>query len=184
MTERRASYHRWWALQNMPLRLRLPYFPHPVYQDVTVSAFLEHQGAHPEDHGIPDIAAQALKLIIFLRNVRTGVEGTGCSTPTVAGVFSLLNDYLITNGRPPLGFLNIRLYSDGIAGLNDIISGSNPGCGTDGFSAIPGWYPVHPVTGLGTPEFEKLQNIFIKPLGGGTGHGNQPKIHGPGESQR
>ncbi|KAH9011980.1 peptidase S8/S53 domain-containing protein, partial [Lactarius deliciosus] len=109
--------------------------------------------------GIPDIAAQALKLIIFLRNVRTGVEGTGCSTPTVAGVFSLLNDYLITNGRPLLGFLNIRLYSDGIAGLNDIISGSNPGYGTDGFSAIPGWDPV---TGLGTPEFEKLQNIFIK----------------------
>ncbi|KAH9011981.1 hypothetical protein EDB83DRAFT_2530140 [Lactarius deliciosus] len=41
MTERRASYHRWWALQNTPLRLRLPYFPRPVYQDVAVSAFLE-----------------------------------------------------------------------------------------------------------------------------------------------
>ncbi|KAH9015288.1 subtilisin-like protein [Lactarius hengduanensis] len=151
------------------------YFPRPVYQDVAVSAFLSRQGTqysglyNPEGRGIPDIAAQALNLVIFLRNVRTGVEGTSCSAPTVAGIISLLNDYLITNGRPPLGFLNIRLYHDGFAGLNDITSGSNPGCGTDGFSAVPGWDPV---TGLGTPDFEKLQNIFMTPLGGGAGQGN------------
>ncbi|KAH8995542.1 subtilisin-like protein [Lactarius hatsudake] len=159
-------------------------FSRPVYQDVAVSAFLERQGAQysglytPEGRGIPDIAAQALNLIIFLKNVRTGVYGTSYSTPTVAGIISLLNDYLITNGRPPLGFLNIRLYGDGIAGLNDIASGSNPGCGTDGFSAVPGWDPV---TGLGTPDFEKLQKIFMTPLGGGAGQGDQPKIRGPGE---
>ncbi|KAH9083706.1 subtilisin-like protein [Lactarius deliciosus] len=164
------------------------HFPRPVYQDVAVSAFLERQGAqysglyNPEGRGIPDIAAQALKLRIFLRNVRTSVEGTSCSTPLiinaqiVAGIISLLNDYLITNGRPPLGFLNIRLYNDGFAGLNDITSGSNPGCGTDGFSAVPGWDPV---TGLGTPDFQKLQSIFMTPLGGGAGHRNQPKIRGP-----
>ncbi|KAH8995830.1 subtilisin-like protein [Lactarius hatsudake] len=148
------------------------YFPRPVYQDVAVSAFLKRQGTqyaglyNPEGRGIPDIAAQALKLPIFLRNAGIFVEGTSCSAPTVAGIVSLLNDYLITNGRPPLGFLNIRLYDDGIAGLNDVTSGSNPGCGTDGFSAVPGWDPV---TGLGTPDFEKLQNIFMTPLGGGTG---------------
>ncbi|KAH9170796.1 subtilisin-like protein [Lactarius sanguifluus] len=148
------------------------YFPRPVYQDVAVSAFLERQGTqyaglyNPEGRGIPDIAAQALDLPIFLRNADMIVEGTSCSVATVAGIISLLNDYLITNGRPPLGFLNIRLYNDGIAGLNDITSGSNPGCGTDGFSAVPGWDPV---TGLGTPDFEKLQNIFMIPLGGGTG---------------
>ncbi|KAH9058176.1 subtilisin-like protein [Lactarius vividus] len=114
------------------------YFPRPAYQDVAVSAFLERQGTHPEGRGIPDIAAQALKFITVVRNTGIGVEGTSCSTPTVAGIISLLNDYLITNGKPPLGFLNIRLYGDGFAGLNDITSGSNPGCGTNGFSAIPG----------------------------------------------
>ncbi|KAH9054784.1 subtilisin-like protein [Lactarius vividus] len=160
------------------------YFPRPVYQDVAVSAFLERQGTqyaglyNPEGRGIPDIAAQALKFSIFLRNAGMLVDGTSCSAPTVAGIISLLNDYLITNGRPPLGFLNIRLYDDGFAGLNDITSGSNPGCGTDGFSAVPGWDPV---TGLGTPDFEKLQNIFMIPLGGGAGQENQPKIRGPGE---
>ncbi|KAH9045018.1 subtilisin-like protein [Lactarius hengduanensis] len=145
------------------------YFPRPVYQDVAVSAFLERQGTHPEGRGIPDIAAQALGFTVFFRNTRTAADGTSCSTPTVAAIVSLLNDYLIANGRPPLGFLNVRLYDDGFAGLNDITSGSNPGCGTDGFSAVPGWDPV---TGLGTPDFQKLQKIFMIPLGGGTGQGN------------
>ncbi|KAH9009823.1 subtilisin-like protein [Lactarius pseudohatsudake] len=145
------------------------HFPRPVYQDVAVSAFLSRQGTHPEGRGIPDIAAQALNLPFFLRNAGNIVDGTSCSTPVFAGIISLLNDYLITNGRPPLGFLNIRLYDDGFAGLNDVTSGSNPGCGTDGFSAVPGWDPV---TGLGTPDFEKLQKIFMTPLGGGAGQGN------------
>ncbi|KAH8995552.1 subtilisin-like protein [Lactarius hatsudake] len=160
------------------------YFPRPVYQDVAVSAFLDRQGTqyaglyNPEGRGIPDIAAQALDFSIFLRKAAIIVEGTSCSVPTVAGIISLLNDYLITNGSPPLGFLNIRLYDSGIAGLNDITSGSNPGCGTNGFSAVPGWDPV---TGLGTPDFEKLQNIFMTPLGGGAEQGNQPRIRGPAE---
>ncbi|KAH9000630.1 subtilisin-like protein [Lactarius hatsudake] len=120
------------------------HFPRPVYQDVAVSAFLERQGTHPEGRGIPDIAAQALRFPIFVDANDFVADGTSCSTPTVAGIISLLNDYLIANGRPPLGFLNIRLYDDGFAGLNDITSGSNPGCGTDGFSAVTGWDPVRP----------------------------------------
>ncbi|KAH9174030.1 subtilisin-like protein [Lactarius sanguifluus] len=160
------------------------HFPRPVYQDAAVSAFLERQGTQyaglysPEGRGIPDIAAQALRFRFLVKKAGMIADGTSFSTPTVAGIISLLNDYLITNGRPPLGFLNIRLYDDGFAGLNDITSGSNPGCGTDGFSAVPG---CDPVTGLGTPDFEKLQNIFMTPLGGGAGQGNQPKIHGPRE---
>ncbi|KAH9020558.1 subtilisin-like protein [Lactarius deliciosus] len=181
------------------------HFPRPAYQDVAVSAFLERLGTqyaglyNHEGRGIPDIAAQALMLPIVVRNDGMAMDGTSGSTPVclsllrplcvvhsqptinvqiVAGVISLLNDYLITNGRPPLGFLNIRLYDDGFTGLNDITSGSNPGCDTDGFSAVPGWDPV---TGLGTPDFEKLQSIFMIPLGGGAGQGSRPMIHGPGE---
>ncbi|KAH9014325.1 subtilisin-like protein [Lactarius hengduanensis] len=41
--------------------------------------------------------------------------------------------------------------------INDITSGSNPGCGTDGFTAIPGWDPV---TGMGTPSFISLQYLL------------------------
>lgn len=50
---------------------------------------------------------------------------------TFAGVIALLNDFRISQGKSPLGFLNPTLYSAGVAGFNDITSGSNPGCGTN-----------------------------------------------------
>ncbi|KAH9021477.1 hypothetical protein EDB85DRAFT_2000719, partial [Lactarius pseudohatsudake] len=63
-----------------------------------------------------------------------------------AGIVSLLNDFRLSKGEPPLGFLNYWLYDDRIANLclNDITSGSNPGCLTSGFSASTGWDPVCP----------------------------------------
>lgn len=62
----------------------------------------------------------------------------------MAGVVSLLNDYRILRGDRPLGWLNPWLYSDGLAGLNDIIFGYNPGCGSiDVFPAIAGWDPTY-----------------------------------------
>ena len=60
----------------------------------------------------------------------------------MAGIISLLNDYRLSIGRPPLGFLNPWLYGGGLEGLNDITLGSNPGCNTPGFSATIGWDPV------------------------------------------
>ena len=124
----------------------------------------------PEGRAYPDIAAQSLNFVVVVKNVPLVVSGTSCSTPvclsllptlssprrptssaqlttniqTVAGIISLLNDYRISHRKPPLGFLNPWLYSDGPSVLNDITSGSNPGCDTDGFSAIAGWDPVRP----------------------------------------
>ena len=54
----------------------------------------------------------------------------------------MLNDYLLSIGQAPLGFLNYWLYGTGKRGLVDVKSGSNPGCDTDGFSATDGWDPV------------------------------------------
>ncbi|KAH8992609.1 peptidase S8/S53 domain-containing protein [Lactarius akahatsu] len=83
-------------------------------------------------------------------------SGTSIATPVVAGIISLLNGWLISVGQDPLGFLNPWLYGRGLAALNDITEGSNPGCGTDGFSAVAGWDPAPQVTGLGTPNFRKM----------------------------
>ena len=63
----------------------------------------------------------------------------------VAGIISLLNDYRLSQGNKGLGFLNPWLYGEGTRrGFNDITTGTNPGCGTKGFSAVTGWDPVCP----------------------------------------
>jgi tripeptidyl-peptidase-1 len=42
-------------------------------------------------------------------------------------------------------------------GFNDITSGSNPGCNTNGFPATKGWDPV---TGFGSPDYGKLSGML------------------------
>ena len=64
---------------------------------------------------------------------------------TVAGIIALLNDFMISKGKKPLGFLNPWLYGDARKGFIDITSGSNPGCTTTGFTATEGWDPVRPI---------------------------------------
>jgi hypothetical protein len=78
----------------------------------------------------------------------------------VAGIISLLNDYLISQGKPPLGFLNPWLYGNGLGGFNDITLGSNPGCTTPGFSAAPGWDPVRPAS-LVCVHFRRLLTLGL-----------------------
>ena len=66
---------------------------------------------------------------------------------TAAGIVSLVNDFLISHDKGPLGELNPLLYllslrRQGNEGIDDVTSGSNPGCDTFGFAATPGWDPV------------------------------------------
>ncbi|KAF8265866.1 subtilisin-like protein [Lactarius quietus] len=160
------------------------HFLRPEYQDDVVPIFLEHLGASTRactsaeyGRGIPDLAAQALGYLIVVNGAKNIVDGTSCATPltadvqTVAGIISLLNDYRLSIGRKPLGFLNPWLYGLGRAGITDIKSGSNPGCGTEGFPAIVGWDPV---TGLGSPDFLDLQDILYRMAHGLIGSASSP----------
>lgn len=72
--------------------------------------------------------------------------------------------YRISEGKAPLGFLNPMLYSSGVAGLNDITSGSNPGCGTAGFTATAGWDPVRVLIG---DFIERHVHPFFRSLASG-----------------
>ncbi|KAM3437147.1 hypothetical protein NHJ13734_004794 [Beauveria thailandica] len=136
------------------------YYPAPSYQTNATSSYLSRIGKqysglyNPKGRGIPDIAAQAENFEIVTGGYDDYATGTSAASPTFAAVIALLNDYRISQGRAPLGFLNPWLYSKAISGLHDITSGSNPGCNTNGFSASSGWDPV---TGLGTPNFGKLK---------------------------
>ncbi|KAI0661205.1 family S53 protease [Cubamyces menziesii] len=136
------------------------FFAQPSYQSTAVSSFLTALGNtnagkfNRSGRAFPDVAAMGDNVEIVVGGEFGLVGGTSCSSPIFASVVSLLNDGLAAEGKPPLGFLNPFLYSTGAAALNDITTGSNPGCNTNGFPAGTGWDPV---TGLGTPDFAKLK---------------------------
>ncbi|KAI9626310.1 hypothetical protein KEM48_010562 [Puccinia striiformis f. sp. tritici PST-130] len=82
------------------------------------------------------------------------VYGTSASAPVVASMITMINDARINLGKKPVGFINPAIYSSRFRkAFNDIKNGTNPGCDTEGFSAVPGWDPV---TGLGTMDFSKF----------------------------
>jgi len=147
------------------------YFETPKWQQDQVNRYLDYMGSETykglynrSGRGFPDVSAQGAKYVIAWQQSFLTVGGTSASAPTFASIIALLNDYRISLGGSSLGFLNPWLYKTGYSALNDVISGSSSGCNTTGFAAIRGWDPV---TGLGTPNFRKLQSLVKPPCKSG-----------------
>ncbi|KAI5892804.1 subtilisin-like protein [Schizophyllum commune H4-8] len=134
------------------------FFGRASWQNSAVSSYLAQLGGtnaglfNTTGRAFPDVAAQGEKIVIVNGGQGYYIGGTSASCPIVASNIALINDRLAAKGLPPLGFLNPWLYSNPQM-FTDITSGSNPGCGTNGFPALSGWDPV---TGLGTPLFSKM----------------------------
>lgn len=121
---------------------------------------------NPQGRGFPDVAAQGANFVVISQGRAIKVGGTSASAPAFAAIVSLLNNARLSKGLPPLGFLNPWLYINEDA-LTDIVDGGSKGCtGRDIYSGLPaprvpgaGWNATEgwdPVTGLGTPLFDKL----------------------------
>ncbi|TFK80778.1 subtilisin-like protein [Polyporus arcularius HHB13444] len=107
----------------------------------------------------PDVSANGLNYSVAADGVLRLISGTSASAPTVASILSAINDARLAIGKRPIGWVNPALYSSKFEGaFHDIINGTNPGCGTQGFAARPGWDPV---TGLGTLNFAALLPRFL-----------------------
>ncbi|OCH86873.1 family S53 protease [Obba rivulosa] len=138
------------------------YFETPDYQINDIGAYIANLGEayaglyNRSGRGFPDVSAQSRDFVIVRDAQLATVSGTSCASPTFASLIALLNDALIAAGKPALGFINPLLYANPSI-LTDIMDGSNPGCGTDGFNATNGWDPV---TGLGTPNFTLFQALL------------------------
>lgn len=139
----------------------------PSYQSHAVTNYLtNHRPRYSSDifnssghsRAYPDVSALGLNLATVFLGETFGVGGTSASTPIFASIVTLLNEARIMAGKGPIGFLNPTMYANPDA-FNDITVGGNPGCGTEGFQCAPGWDPV---TGLGTPNFEKLKEVFLR----------------------
>jgi tripeptidyl-peptidase-1 len=145
----------------------------PIWQNLAVSSYLTKLGSqwkglyNPSGRGFPDVAAQGRHFHVIDKGGDYLFAGTSCAAPTVASIIALVNAALVQAGRPPLGWLNPRLYTDLASAFTDITDGGSTGCtGVDIYSnlttpivpyaswnATTGWDPV---TGLGTPLFDKL----------------------------
>lgn len=143
-------------------------FQQPQYQNAAVNNFLKNSKKLPNTtffnqsgRGYPDISAVCNHFWIVNNYIPVpGVMGTSASTPTVAGIVSLINDVRLQNNKPPMGFLNPFLYSNANS-LYDPTTGYNEGCGEPdrGFYAMKGWDPV---TGCGTPNYPALVEAALK----------------------
>ncbi|KAH9474907.1 Aorsin [Psilocybe cubensis] len=139
------------------------YFAMPMYQKNALdNYFRDHRPTYSGDiwnstgnsRAYPDIAANGANYAVVVDGRYTRLFGTSAAAPVVGAILTMINDARITVGKKPIGFINPAIYSNSFSdAFNDITSGKNSGCGTDGYSAVPGWDPV---TGLGTPSFPKL----------------------------
>lgn len=148
----------------------------PKKQDGAIKGYLQKLGDqwkglyNPEGRGFPDVAAQGQGFRVINKGRSISVGGTSASAPVFASIIALLNNARFASGKPALGFLNPWIYEVGYEGLNDIVDGGSTGCtgrsiysGLEtpfvpyaSWNATTGWDPV---TGHGTPDFEKLLRI-------------------------
>ncbi|KAF9068621.1 peptidase S8/S53 domain-containing protein [Rhodocollybia butyracea] len=144
-------------------------FEIPRYQKNAVDAYLKNfrtenfapavYNSSGTSRAYPDVSANGANFVVAADGEFILEWGTSASTPTTGAILAMINDARLAAGKGTIGFINPTIYSASFReAFNDIKIGSNPGCGTDGFNAAYGWDPV---TGLGTPNFEKLRKLWL-----------------------
>lgn len=143
-------------------------FPMPLYQKDAVRGYLEH---HPPPYtaerynntgrarAYPDLSANGANFVIARNGHFSLAYGTSASVQVVGAILALINDARLAHGKSTVGFINPLIYNPHFScAFHDITTGSNPGCGTPGFTAAKGWDPV---TGVGTPNTAALLDMLL-----------------------
>jgi kumamolisin len=127
-------------------------FPVPSWQrDASVPPSVN--SPHLPGRGVPDVAGNADPNTGY--RIRSdgqdfAIGGTSAVAPLWAALVALINQKLGT----PIGFVSPLLYSQGVTGFNDVLTGNN---GTGGYSAGPGWDAC---TGWGSPDGSTLCDLL------------------------
>ncbi|TGJ88447.1 hypothetical protein E0Z10_g268 [Xylaria hypoxylon] len=104
----------------------------------------------------PDVSANGDSFVISSGGELLRIGGTSASCPLWGSIITLINEERLEAGKKPVGFIHPVLYAHPEV-FNDITVGDNRGCRTTGFPATEGWDPV---TGMGTPNYPKLLELF------------------------
>jgi tripeptidyl-peptidase-1 len=150
------------------------FFPTGSWQMADVQAYLSSGVKMPEacafnasGRGTPDAGALGdIHFQVINGGSVISVGGTSASAPSFSGVMSLLNDQLLNEGKPTLGYLNPWIYQTASAtpgAFFDVTVGDNINSlccksgAESGFECATGWDPV---TGVGTPNFAVLSTLI------------------------
>jgi subtilase family serine protease len=156
--------------------------PQPDYQAAAVKAYLANTKTkippsftfNASNRGYPDIAFVGHSYKIFTSQSSTDscpcyaglVDGTSASSPSFAGLVSLINDQLLNHNLTVIGFFNkllYKMYESAPNVFNDISIGENrcnrAYCCQYGYNNAPGTWD--PVTGLGTPNFGNMLKYIL-----------------------
>ncbi|EAL65960.1 peptidase S8 and S53 domain-containing protein [Dictyostelium discoideum AX4] len=159
----------------------------PKYQQYAISQFFNTSfnslppsfSYCPTNRGVPDISMVGHNYKIYSSDGNNKdfnqcpckslpVDGTSCSSPTLAGLIGLINDQLLLNGKTQLGFLNPLLYQMAIDEpriFNDITGDSSNRCSRS-YCCLYGWSTSSntwdPVTGLGSIDFNLFLSYVLK----------------------
>lgn len=159
------------------------------YQDAAVDAYLQRVGTDGAElltdnlsfnkagRAYPDISAIGHGIHMYKdKYIDYPNGGTSASAPIVAGMITLVNDILTSQGKPTVGFLNpslYHIYETTPAAFVDVAKGNNRClgqappydmlCCAGGFEATPGWDPI---TGLGTINWPVFARELILLHGG------------------
>lgn len=117
---------------------------------------------------VPDVAApasgQSLPAFVVYNGKPTVAGGTSLSSPIWAGLCALLNEARSRLGQPPLGLLGPKIYPlAGTGAFTDIADGRSNGL----YRASAGYDLV---TGLGSPDIDKLSRALTVGLSAPTAH--------------
>jgi len=144
------------------------YTPQPSWQSSQVQEYLKKAVLPPssmfnsKNRAFPDVSALGHNYLVYLQGQIVPVDGTSCSSPVFGAMVTLINAARLKIGKRTLGFFTPALYSAPASVWNDITTGNNTCtescCGSYGFQSAVGWDPV---TGLGSPKFDRLQTYLV-----------------------
>ncbi|KAI0378062.1 subtilisin-like protein [Hypomontagnella monticulosa] len=142
------------------------YFARPPWQDGPAQAYIaslgdEHRGMYnAEGAAYPDVSAQGYEYAVYWNGTKRLMSGTSASAPTFAAIIALVNDALLAEGKPALGFLNPWIWEVGKkgAGFTDVTVGNSKGCNGSGYPTRTGWDAA---SGWGTPWFPALKELAL-----------------------
>ena len=121
---------------------------------------LDRNRFNSNGRGFPDVSAVGWNILDVYgpNSTLAAAAGTSASAPIFAAIINRINEERLAAGKSSVGFVNPVLYQNPQI-FNDVTEGNTSVCNSVAFQAAEGWDPM---TGLGTPNYPKMLDVFLK----------------------